>query len=204
MCNQIPFENHLSEGKVKLIALSLLLPFMLFPNLLICQNMAKTEQVTKFKHEIKQLEIKSPLKIILTTDASNLISVFGTKKAVKAIRIKEKNGKLTLRRSFFAPSKYSPFIVVSVPALEKLLVLENATIESSGLMRLTSFEVVVNADANVCLRVDADVLNISLKGNGAVNIEGYFQRSEIRKDLFGWCHVQYHRVAEAIVSDPHN
>lgn len=188
----------LNFNQIVLVALLACLPCLLF-----CQKEGKVEKTIPFPNGITELRIKSPINVILTTDTSSLVSVFGSKKAVRGIRIKEKNGKLTLRKAFFSPLKSSPFIVVSAPALRKLNVVENSTVESSGLLSLSSLEVVVNADATVRLRIDGDSVTTTLKGNGSVHIEGYYQQSEVRKDPFGWCQVQYHRVSTAFVSDPH-
>ena len=92
---------------------------------------------------------------------------------------------------------------MSAPALRKLHVKENSMIESSGLLHLPDLEVVVNSDANVRLRLDGNAVATSLKGNGSVHIEGYYQQTAIRKDPFGWCHVKYHDLPEALVADPH-
>ncbi|MBI1227633.1 MAG: hypothetical protein GC192_20535 [Bacteroidetes bacterium] len=196
-------ENSSKTPKTLVFQIAFSVMISLLPSLVFCQKNKKTERVVDFKQEVKTIKIKSPMKVILTTETTGLVSVFGSKKAVNSIKIRQKNGRLVLRKAFFASQKSNPFIVVSAPDLQHLFVEENSVVESTGVLNLKALEVVVNADASVRLRIDCETVATSLKGNGTVHIEGYFKQSEIRKDPFGWCQVQYHRQPDAIVSDPH-
>lgn len=201
LLDQIENSSKISKSHAFQLAFSTLI--LLLPSLVFCQNNKKSERVVTFKQEVKAVKIKSPMKVIIATEKTGLVSVFGSKKAVNSIKIRQKNGELVLRKSFFASQKSNPFLVVSAPDMQQLIVQGNSLVESIGVLNLQALEVVVNADANVKLHIDSEWVATALRGNGSVQIEGCFKQSEIRKDPFGWCQVQYHRQADAIVSDPH-
>lgn len=185
---KINYKKHHIAGISRLLILMFCVGF---PYFLSAQTDPSTSKIilppfTKIKAGIN-------VRIILVQSATDSVFIYTRKETSKHIRYSISNGELSIRGNYSFLSDKTATVLIGVTNLQKIVIDENATVSTNGILKTNTLNVIMKGDGTASINADADNVTTNIKGKGKVTINGNYETSSSYFDTYGAMVIEYAR-----------
>ncbi len=174
--------------------LTIMICVLAVPGFLAAQTTVKQDE--SFTEKIilapfSKIKAGTNIQIILVQSTTDSGYIYSRQPIKKNIRYGVSNGELYIAgRSSLLSDKIGT-VVIGVKDLKKIVVDENASVNTNGILRLNSLEVFMKGDGTASINADADHVITNIRGKGKVTITGNYETSSSYLDGFGGMVIEY-------------
>lgn len=138
--------------------------------------------------------------IILTQSSTDSVFICTRTETAKHLRYSISNGELSIRGNYSFLSDKTATVLIGVTNLQKIMIDENATVSTNGILKTNSLNVLMKGDGTASINADAENITTHIKGKGKVTITGNYETSSSYVDVYGTVAIEYARKeAQAVV-----
>jgi Putative auto-transporter adhesin, head GIN domain len=174
--------------------LTIMICVLAVPGFLAAQTTVKQDE--SFTEKIilapfSKIKAGTNIRIVLVQSATDSGYIASRQSIKKNIRYGVSNGELYIAGKSSLLSDKIGTVVIGIRDLKKIVADENASINTNGILRLTSLEVLMKGDGTASINADADNIITNIRGKGKVTITGNYETSSSYLDGFGGMVIEY-------------
>lgn len=133
------------------------------------------------------------VRVILVQSTTDSVFIYTRKETAKHLRYSISNGELSIRGNYSFLSDKTATVLIGVTNLQKIVIDENATVSTNGILKTNTLQVLMKGDGTATINADAENVTTHIKGKGKVTITGNYETSSSQFNEYGAMVVEYAR-----------
>jgi hypothetical protein len=188
--------NNTKGPVAKLSSFVILICLLLASGLLTAQSTSSQNDLETSKiilPSFTKIKAGTNIRIILVQSNTDSVFIYSRKETAKHLRYSISNGELRIKGNYSFLSDKTATVLVGVTNLEKIVIDENATVSTNGILKTNTLAVLMRGDGTASINADAENITTNIKGKGKVTITGNYETSSSHFDISGAMVVEYAR-----------
>jgi hypothetical protein len=181
----------LQISRLLLMLFCIAAPYFITAQTALDQNDTETSKI--ILPAFTKIKAGTNVRIILVQSSGDSVFIYTKKETAKHIRYSISNGELSIRGNYSFLSDKTATVLIGVSNLQKIMIDENATVSTNGILKTNTLDVIMKGDGTASINADADNVTTHIKGKGKVTINGNYETSSSYFDVYGAMVIEYAR-----------
>lgn len=190
---KINYKKHPTLQIIRLFVLMLCLVAPYFVTAQTAFEQKDTETSKIILPSFTKIKAGTNVRVILVQSTSDSLFIYTKKETAKHIRYSISNGELSIKGNYSFLSDKTATVLIGVTNLQKIVIDENATVSTNGILKTNTLDVIMKGDGTASINADAENVTTSIKGKGRVTINGNYETSSSYFDVYGAMVIEYAR-----------
>jgi Putative auto-transporter adhesin, head GIN domain len=189
--------NYTKGPVIKLTSFVIIMICLMFaPAFLSAQSTSNQNDLETSKiilPSFTKIKAGTNVRVILVQSTTDSVFIYTSKETAKHIRYSISNGELSIRGNYSFLSDKTATVLIGVTNLQKIVIDENATVSTNGILKTNTLAVLMRGDGTASINADAENVTTNIKGKGKVTITGNYETSSSYFDVYGAMVIEYAR-----------